>query len=106
MRDALPQNLKLAAIEIAENLAANPRAYENRTKKLGDAKDADIYEHPDPGLQVTYRLIENSQPRLISFLHFAALKIQIKRTLFISYSHSDLQKNLRGTDCAAIWRTS
>ena len=32
MRDALPQNLKLAAIEIAENLAANPRAYENRTK--------------------------------------------------------------------------
>ena len=79
-------------MEITETLAMNPLCFENRTKKLPVGKDVYVYVYTGhPTLQVTYQLVEDKEPKVIKFVHFAVLKMEVKRTLFISYSHHDLE---------------
>jgi hypothetical protein len=91
MRDKMPPDLRLKVMDIIDSLSIRPTDFANRTKKSADGKNTYVYEHPDPSLQITYQLVENSEPKIIRFIHIAALKIEIKRTLFISYSHQDLE---------------
>lgn len=86
---SFPPELQLRLAEITEMLTRNPRDFENRTKKSSVGKDFYVYQHPNPPLEVTYQLVEDVNPRIIKFVHFAELKITVKRTLFISYSHED-----------------
>jgi hypothetical protein len=110
-RDALPLELRIKVIEITEQLSINPRDFENRTQKLPVGKDVYVYEHPDPPFHVTYQLVEDRAPKVIKFVHFAALKMEVKKMLFISYSHKDLEwlvelkKFLKGLESQdlALW---
>ncbi len=110
-RDALTPEIRLKVMEISELLATNPRIFENRTQKLPVGKEVYVYEHPDPPLHITYQLVEETDPRIIKFVHFASLKMEVKRTLFISYSHKDskwleeLSKFLKGLEKQdiALW---
>lgn len=111
MRDSLGPHLRLKLIEISEMLAMDPRGFASRVKKLPVGKEVYVYEHPDPSVQVTYQLDEGKEPKLIRFVHFAALKMELKRTLFISYSHHDrdflveLKRFLKGLEDQeiALW---
>jgi hypothetical protein len=91
MRDNMPPDLRLKVMDIIDGLSLRPKDFANRTKQATDGKNTYIYEHPDPSLQITYQLVEDTEPKIIKFIHIAALKIEIKRTLFISYSHQDLE---------------
>lgn len=110
-RDSLDPETRLKLIEITEMLATNPRGFEGRTNKLPVGKDVYVYEHPDSAVQITYQLEENTVPKVIKFVHFAAIKMQVKKLLFISYSHQDrdslseLKKFLSGLEDQeiAIW---
>jgi hypothetical protein len=110
-RDKINPDLRLKIMEITELLSMNPTAFENRTQKLPVGGKVYLYEHPNPPLQITYQLLEDTEPRIIKFVHFAALKMEVKRTLFISYSHKDLKwllelrKFLKGLESQdiALW---
>jgi hypothetical protein len=86
-REAMPPYLQSKLAVIIDQLALNPKALENWSKKIG--KNTYLYEHPDSSFQITYRLNEDHDPKDITFIHFAAPKFVVKRTLFISYSHED-----------------
>ena len=90
-RDSLDPQLRLKLIEITEMLASDPMGVAGRTQKLPVGKDVYVYEHPDPSVMVTYQLVEDTEPKVIRFVHFAVPKMQVKKTLFISYSHRDLE---------------
>src|SRR5215831_7202524 len=110
-RDTLDSRLRLKLVEITEMLALDPKGCPARTQKLPVGNDVYLYEHQDPAVQITFQLIENSNLKVIKFVHFAALKIEVKRTLFISYSHQDeewlteLKKFLKGLEeqDVALW---
>lgn len=110
-RERFPPNLRLKMMELMEMLALNPRGFENRTQRLPVGKNIYIYTHPNPPIELTYQLEEGNDPKVIRFVHFAAIMMDVKRTLFISYSHKDkkwldeIVKYLKGleTQDIALW---
>lgn len=54
-----------------------------RSIPLGDR----IYRHPEPALEVTYKV--DRERKVIYILHVAAPKLKVTKSIFISYSHHD-----------------
>lgn len=110
-RERFPPELRLKMMELMELLAINPRSFESRTRRLPIGRDIYIYTHSNPPIELTYQLEESVNPRVIKFIHFAAIKMEVKKTLFISYSHADkkwrdeLLKYLKGLEeqDIALW---
>lgn len=83
--------------QIIKQLAQSPGQFEHLTRKQyeekrflkGDKNLSYIYQHPAPPLEITYQLQEDANPRIIRFVHFAEIKLAVKKILFISYSHED-----------------
>lgn len=89
VRDRLEPEMRLAIMDACEMLAADPYGFEDRSRKLPIGGGVFIYEHPSPALELTYELVDDGNRRIIRFLHFAVLRMELKKTLFISYSHAD-----------------
>lgn len=86
-RREMSDDLQEKLTSITDQLAFDPHTFENSTRSV--SKNTYIYEHPDPAFQITYQLKEDIAPKELTFVHFAVLKIVVKRLLFISYSHAD-----------------
>lgn len=80
-RKELPPDVLLALPDVMDLLCDEPL----RGRALGG--DIRVYKHPDPPLQVTYKLDQETDT--IEFLDFAARIIRFPRNVFISYSHRD-----------------
>src|SRR6266853_3183668 len=83
----LPEKVLLVVIGIQRELTEDPRRYPQRMTRLGDKEDIYMYQHPNPNLQITYRI--NETERCITFVHFGLANFRMMETLFISYSHKD-----------------
>lgn len=108
LRDALPQTLRSALDVIEDGLADNPDAYPRRTVQLSE--DIFVYRHPNPRIEVTYRI--DREKKVIYLLHLVAPTLEVSKPLFISYSHADEEwllelrkwlKPLEQNDLISIW---
>lgn len=108
LRDALPEQLRATLIEIEAELTENPEKYPPRLIPLSE--DLFIYKHPQPAIEITYRI--DRDRKILYFLHLAAPTLGVSKTLFISYSHKDEQwllelkkwlKPLEQRDLVTIW---
>jgi hypothetical protein len=88
-RDELPDDMLKAMLNIVDILAENPDARPDRTQSLTPDSPVRIYTHPQPALQVTYQV--DPQGRVLLLLHFAALRVQVTKPVFISYCHKDAE---------------
>src|SRR5688500_1408467 len=65
LRDVLPAPLRAVLIDIEDELAEDPDKYPTRLIPL--AEDLFIYKHPQPAIEVTYRI--DRERKIIYFLH-------------------------------------
>ena len=81
----LSQDLRAAWIEIEGELTTDPNKYPARLIQLDE--NTFVYRHPQPKIEITYRI--DREKKILHFLHFVAPTLDVRKTLFISYSHED-----------------
>jgi hypothetical protein len=86
-RKELPPEAVLALFDVIDKLAENPDAFPSWTKPISRDGRTRLYTHPNPALQITYEVDEKEH--LLYLLHFVAPKVQVTKSVFISYSHKD-----------------
>jgi len=84
-RNEMEQSHRLILHEIIFSLTEDPAQFPNRTFNLMD--QVFVYRHPDPQIEVTYKIDEAEKK--IWILHVVSPKFKVSKPLFISYSHSD-----------------
>ncbi len=85
LRNALPAPLRETLMEIEDGLVENPDKYPLRTIPLD--VNMFIYRHPKPVLEITYKI--DPERDVISILHLVPPKLEVAKSVFISYSHED-----------------
>ena len=75
--------------EIEAALADNPDQYPERVIPASRDGKSFVYMHPSPRIQITYEV--DKQNKIIFFFHFAEPLLKVPNTIFISYSHKDVQ---------------
>jgi hypothetical protein len=86
-RKELPPEAMVALFDVIDKLAENPDAFPNWAKPISRDGRIRVYTHPNPALQITYEVDEKEH--LLYLLHFVAPKVQVTKSVFISYSHKD-----------------
>jgi hypothetical protein len=86
-RKSLPAAVQGCLLDIIDCLAENPTAYPHRIKKIGRTGNIFIYTHPLPLLEITHEI--DYENKRIYLLHFAAPVLEVRKPVFISYSHKD-----------------
>lgn len=86
-RKQLAADFQLELINIIDDLCENPKRYPNRIRSISRDGKVVVYKHPDPSLEITYEIDE--EERQIFFMHYAATAVNIRKKVFISYSHED-----------------
>lgn len=81
--------------EIENELAEDPDKCKDRLIPVSRDGKCFVYSHPSPAIQVTFEI--DRQNKILYFSHFVELSLQVKKTIFISYSHEDVDwlKKLR-----------
>lgn len=87
-RTIAPELLAIVA-EIENQLAEDPQAMPERLTPASIDGTTLIYRHPDPLIEVTFQIDEAS--KILYFFHFSAPTLQVRKSVFISYSHADQQ---------------
>lgn len=92
----LPLELLPVVEQIEDELTEDPSKASDRVVPAGRDGKTFIYLHPSPAIQITYEI--DSENKIIYFFHFAAPSLEVKKSIFISYSHSDSEwlNKLRG----------
>lgn len=92
-RDAIAARKQLAAeyqlilFDIIDELCEDPKKYPGRIRPISRDGKVIVYKHPNPSLEITYEIDE--EERQIYFMHYAATAVNIRKKVFISYSHED-----------------
>lgn len=87
MRYHLGEAAGLALTSIVDQLSFDPDAFPERTTASDGPEEQYIYRHPQPGLELTYRI--DRERKLIYFLHIAVPKLEVAKPLFVSHAHED-----------------
>jgi len=107
-RNALPEAVRVALIEIEDSIAEDPDQYTHRNDT--PTEDTFVYKHPQPQIELTCKI--DRDRKVIYFVHVATRNLEVAKPLFISYSHKDkewLQKirkflsPLEKKDLVKIW---
>ncbi len=88
-RKELPRETQILLLDVVDMLAENPNAFPGRTQTIGRDGRIRIYTHPNPALQITFEVLEDT--RVLYLLHFVAPQVQVTKPVFISYSHKDAE---------------
>ena len=105
-RKKIPLTLLATLDEIQNELLENPNRYRDRVIPASRDGRSFVYLHPDPPIQVTYEV--DQENKIIFFFHFSAPSLEVRKTLFISYSHEDeawleqLREFLAGLEQAGV----
>ena len=73
--------------EIENDLAEDPDKHSDRLIPVSRDGRCFVYSHPSPPIQVTFEI--DREDKIIYFRHFVELALQVRKTIFISYSHKD-----------------
>jgi hypothetical protein len=113
LRRSLPPSLRPVLDEIEDKLTEDPEQYLTRTIILSESENIYIYKHPNPFIEITYKI--DREKKIIYFLHLVAPLLETAKPLFISYSHIDKKyllelkkwlKPLEQSDLITIWDDS
>lgn len=85
-RKALPPELQLSLQDILYELCLDPQRYPDRMASFSRDGSIQTYSHPAPPLDITIEIDEDESK--IYILQYAA-RLDVKKTVFISYSHDD-----------------
>lgn len=83
----LPAEVLATADKIVNGLAVNPDKYPERVVPASLDGKSLVYMHPNPVIQITYQMDPDN--KVIYFLHFSAPRLEVSKSIFISYSHKD-----------------
>lgn len=86
-RKKLPLELLPIVEQIEDELVEDPSKPSDRVIPAGRDGKTFIYLHPSPTIQITYEI--DPENKIIYFFHFAAPSLEVQKSIFISYSHSD-----------------
>ncbi len=75
--------------EIVRSLAKDPKAHPERLAPASRDGKNFVYMHPDPQIQVTFEISE--EEKNIYIINIAAPEFKTAKSIFISYSHEDLE---------------
>lgn len=85
-RRLLPPELQLSLQDILYELCVDPQKHPDRLEPFSRDGKILTYSHPKPALEITIEIAEEEQK--IYVLQYAP-RIDVKKTVFISYSHDD-----------------
>ncbi len=85
-RRGLPPELQLSLQDILYDLCIDPRQHPDRLEPFSRDGKIQTYSHPGPPLDITIEIVEEEQK--IYVLQYAP-RLDVKKTVFISYSHDD-----------------
>ena len=88
-RKELPRETQVVLWDVLDKLAENPDAFPGRTQPISRDGRIRVYTHPSPALQITFEVLEDT--RVLYLLHFVAPQVQVRKPVFISYSHKDAE---------------
>jgi len=109
IRKQFPPEIVQTLLDLQDELASNPDAHPDRTRKIDTNGEVLVYKHPDPPLEITYEI--NRRKRTLNFVRYDLLVFNLKQ-LFISYSHTDAEwlerikkflSGLEDSDILRIW---
>lgn len=86
-RKQLPMEAQLVLLDVMDELCEDPDRYPKRIRPISRDGRVKVYMHPSPQLEVTYEV--DPEEREIYFMHFAATVVNVRKKVFISYSHQD-----------------
>lgn len=86
-RKALPVEIQIVVLDVMAELCEDPGHAPRRVRSISRDGKVKIYQHPDPPVEITFEVDEEN--REIYFLHFAATSVNVRKKVFISYSHED-----------------
>jgi hypothetical protein len=86
-RKQLPMDLQVVIFDLVDALCSNPDAYETRCRSISRDGRVKVYMHPSPPLEITFEIDPDEHE--IYFMHFAATIVNVRKKVFISYSHED-----------------
>lgn len=86
-KQKLPAEVLVTLDKIVNGLSDNPKKYPERVVPASLDGTSLVYMHPDPVIQITYQI--DPQAKIIYFLHFSAPRLEVPKSIFISYSHED-----------------
>ena len=72
---------------ILDELADDPKKYPARVIPVSREGKNFVYMHPDPMIQITFEI--DPENKILYIFHFSAPSLDVKQTVFISYSHKD-----------------
>jgi len=85
-RRGLPPDLQLSLQDILYELCVDPKRHPNRLVPFSRDGSIQTYSHPAPSLDITVEIDEEESK--IYVLQYAP-RLDVKKTVFISYSHED-----------------
>lgn len=85
-RKALPPELQLGVQDILYEICTDPKRFPERMEAFSRDGSIQTYSHPDPPLDITIEIVEDESK--IYVLQYAP-RLDVKKTVFISYSHND-----------------
>ncbi len=85
-RKALPPELQLSVQDILYEISVDPKRYPDRMTAFSRDGSIQTYSHPAPQLDITLEIVEDESK--IYILQYAP-RLDVKKTVFISYSLDD-----------------
>ncbi len=86
-KQELPAEVLATVDQIVNGLAEDPDKYPERVIPASLDGKSLVYLHPNPVIQITYQM--DTENKVIYFLHFSAPRLEVSKSIFISYSHKD-----------------
>jgi hypothetical protein len=87
-RRLLPPELQLSLQDILYELCVDPRRYPERLEPFSRDGKILTYSHPKPSLEITIEIAEEEEKLYV--LQYAP-RLEVRKTVFISYSHDDAE---------------
>lgn len=86
-RQELAPEVQLAVLGIIDELCADPLRDSKRIRSISRDGKIRVYKHPSPPLEITFEVDEGA--RRVYFMHYAATAVNVRKKVFVSYSHED-----------------
>lgn len=86
-RKALPVEVQIVVLDVMAELCEDPGRFSRRVRSISRDGKVKVYQHPSPPVEITFEVDEENHE--IYFLHFAATSVNVRKKVFISYSHQD-----------------
>lgn len=88
-RKQLPLDLQAVVFDLVDELCSDPDKYPGRCRSISRDGRVKVYIHPSPPIEITFEI--DPEKREIYFMHFAATIVNVRKKVFVSYSHEDLE---------------